>query len=94
MQAQTFLTVCVLRPQLFLQREQAAIAAEAETDDFINDVPKPKLDQSGEWQESGGEIQWVASENNNTNAVSEKEKAKKEEENEELDLTKGNDLPG
>ena len=83
-----------LCPQLFLQREQAAIAAEAETDDFINDVPKPKLDQSGEWQESGGEIQWVASENNNTNAVSEKEKAKKEEENEELDLTKGNDLPG
>uniref|UniRef100_A0A8C8HVE8 Wings apart-like protein homolog n=1 Tax=Oncorhynchus tshawytscha TaxID=74940 RepID=A0A8C8HVE8_ONCTS len=77
-----------IRVLLFLQREQAAIAAEAETDDFINDVPKPKLDQSGEWQESGGEIQWVASENNNTNAVSEKEKAKKEEENEELDLTK------
>ncbi|XP_010863234.2 wings apart-like protein homolog isoform X2 [Esox lucius] len=77
--------------QLFLQREQAAIAAEAETDDFINDVPKPKLDQSGEWQESGGEIQWVASENNNTtpaNTLSEKEKAKKEEEGEELDLTK------
>ncbi|KAJ7987630.1 hypothetical protein DPEC_G00328470 [Dallia pectoralis] len=78
--------------QLFLQREQAAIAAEAETDDFINDVPKPKLDQSGEWQESGGEIQWVASENNNTAAatpaLTEKEKAKKEEEGEELDLTK------
>uniref|UniRef100_A0A8C7FH84 Wings apart-like protein homolog n=1 Tax=Oncorhynchus kisutch TaxID=8019 RepID=A0A8C7FH84_ONCKI len=82
------LTAIAALVQLFLQREQAAIAAEAETDDFINDVPKPKLDQSGEWQESGGEIQWVASENNNTNAVSEKEKAKKEEENEELDLTK------
>ncbi|CAB1338048.1 unnamed protein product [Coregonus sp. 'balchen'] len=82
------LTAIAALVQLFLQREQAAIAAEAETDDFINDVPKPKLDQSGEWQESGGEIQWVASENNNTNAISEKEKAKKEEENEELDLTK------
>uniref|UniRef100_A0A8C8I9T2 Wings apart-like protein homolog n=1 Tax=Oncorhynchus tshawytscha TaxID=74940 RepID=A0A8C8I9T2_ONCTS len=82
------LTAIAALVQLFLQREQAAIAAEAETDDFINDVPKPKLDQSGEWQESGGEIQWVASENNNANAVSEKEKAKKEEENEEIDLTK------
>uniref|UniRef100_A0A674BDB0 Wings apart-like protein homolog n=1 Tax=Salmo trutta TaxID=8032 RepID=A0A674BDB0_SALTR len=82
------LTAIAALVQLFLQREQAAIAAEAETDDFINDVPKPKLDQSGEWQESGGEIQWVASENNNANAISEKEKAKKEEENEEIDLTK------
>ncbi|XP_071247849.1 wings apart-like protein homolog [Salvelinus alpinus] len=82
------LTAIAALVQLFLQREQAAIAAEAETDDFINDVPKPKLDQSGEWQESGGEIQWVASENNIANAVSEKEKAKKEEENEEIDLTK------
>ncbi|CAB1311944.1 unnamed protein product [Coregonus sp. 'balchen'] len=82
------LTAIAALVQLFLQREQAAIAAEAETDDFINDVPKPKLDQSGEWQESGGEIQWVASENNNANAISEKEKAKKEEEEEEIDLTK------
>uniref|UniRef100_A0A674MWG1 Wings apart-like protein homolog n=1 Tax=Takifugu rubripes TaxID=31033 RepID=A0A674MWG1_TAKRU len=51
--------------QLFLQREQAAILAEAQTDDLIKEAPKPALDQSGEWQETGGEIQWVAKDNNN-----------------------------
>lgn len=57
--------------------------AEAETDDFINDAPKPQLDQSGEWKETNEEIQWVASENNST------EDKKKEDEDEELDLNKG-----
>ncbi|XP_035260522.1 wings apart-like protein homolog [Anguilla anguilla] len=71
--------------QLFLQRERAAVLAEAETDDFINDTPKPQLDQSGEWQETSGEIQWVASENNTEN---DKKNDKKEEEEEELDLNK------
>ncbi|KAJ8264445.1 hypothetical protein GJAV_G00149250 [Gymnothorax javanicus] len=70
--------------QLFLQRERAAVLAEAETDDFINDAPKPQLDQSGEWQETSGEIQWVASENNSDND----KKEKKDEEEEELDLNK------
>lgn len=71
--------------QLFLQRERAAVLAEAETDDFINDAPKPQLDQSGEWQETSGEIQWVASENDDDVG----KKDKKEEEEEELDLNKG-----
>uniref|UniRef100_A0A8C1SD30 Wings apart-like protein homolog n=1 Tax=Cyprinus carpio TaxID=7962 RepID=A0A8C1SD30_CYPCA len=69
--------------KLFLQREHAAMLAEAETDDFINDAPKPKLDQSGEWKETNEEIQWVASENNST-----EDKTKKGEEDEELDLNK------
>lgn len=69
--------------KLFLQREHAAMLAEAETDDFINDAPKPQLDQSGEWKETNEEIQWVASENNST-----EEKKKKEEDDEELDLNK------
>ncbi|XP_051778802.1 wings apart-like protein homolog [Erpetoichthys calabaricus] len=70
--------------QLFLQRERAAVLAETETDDFIKDAPTAQLDQSGEWQETSGEIQWVASEKNrNTN-----DKDKKEEEEEELDLNK------
>ncbi|RXM35825.1 Wings apart-like protein-like [Acipenser ruthenus] len=72
--------------QLFLQRERAAVLAETETDDFINDAPKPQLDQSGEWQETSGEIQWVASENHTNSNTNEKEK--KEEEDEELDLNK------
>lgn len=59
--------------------------AEAETDDFINDAPKPQLDQSGEWKETNEEIQWVASENNNQG----QQDKKKEEEDEELDLNKG-----
>ncbi|XP_024153159.1 wings apart-like protein homolog [Oryzias melastigma] len=68
--------------QLFLERERAAILAEAKTDDLISEAPKPALDQSGEWQETSGEIQWVASETNNSQTE------KKEEEDEELDLNK------
>uniref|UniRef100_A0A8C8A2E5 Wings apart-like protein homolog n=1 Tax=Oryzias sinensis TaxID=183150 RepID=A0A8C8A2E5_9TELE len=68
--------------QFFLERERAAILAEAKTDDLISEAPKPALDQSGEWQETSGEIQWVASETNNTQTE------KKEEEDEELDLNK------
>uniref|UniRef100_A0A3B3YL85 Wings apart-like protein homolog n=1 Tax=Poecilia mexicana TaxID=48701 RepID=A0A3B3YL85_9TELE len=68
--------------QLFLERERAAILAEAKTDDLISEAPKPALDQSGEWQETSGEIQWVASETNDSQAE------KKEEEDEELDLNK------
>uniref|UniRef100_A0AAY4AVE4 Wings apart-like protein homolog n=1 Tax=Denticeps clupeoides TaxID=299321 RepID=A0AAY4AVE4_9TELE len=71
--------------KLFLEREQAAVLAEAQTDDIISEAPKPQLDQSGEWQETSGEIQWVASENNDAD---DKEKEKKEEEDEELDLNK------
>lgn len=56
--------------------------AEAQTDDLISEAPKPQADQSGEWKETSGEIQWVASETNDTND-------KKEEEEEELDLNKG-----
>ncbi len=56
--------------------------AEAQTDDIISEAPKPQADQSGEWKETSGEIQWVASETNDTND-------KKEEEEEELDLNKG-----
>lgn len=74
-------------PQLFLQRERAAIQAEAQTDDLIKEAPKP-ADQSGQWQETGGEIQWVA--NDNTADKQEEEKKKeKDEEDEELDLNKG-----
>uniref|UniRef100_A0A3P9NX02 Wings apart-like protein homolog n=1 Tax=Poecilia reticulata TaxID=8081 RepID=A0A3P9NX02_POERE len=68
--------------QLFLERERAAILAEAKTDDLISEAPKPALDQSGEWQETSGEIQWVASETNDS------QPEKKEEEDEELDLNK------
>lgn len=74
------------KPQLFLERERAAILAEAKTDDLISEAPKPALDQSGEWQETSGEIQWVASETNNSQTE------KKEEEDEELDLNKGGHL--
>ncbi|XP_051968674.1 wings apart-like protein homolog [Xyrauchen texanus] len=75
--------------KLFLQRERAAVLAEAETDDFINDAPKSKLDQSGEWQETNEEIQWVATENRSTeDKKKEEEDKKKEEEDEELDLNK------
>ncbi|XP_007565274.1 wings apart-like protein homolog [Poecilia formosa] len=73
--------------QLFLQRERAAVLAEAQTDDLIKEAPKPALDQSGEWQETGGEIQWVA----NDNASDKQEEAKKknnDEEDEQLDLNK------
>uniref|UniRef100_A0A8B9KVZ4 Wings apart-like protein homolog n=1 Tax=Astyanax mexicanus TaxID=7994 RepID=A0A8B9KVZ4_ASTMX len=71
--------------KLFLERERAAVLAEAQTDDLISEAPKSQADQSGEWQETSGEIQWVATENNETNDTKEKEK---EEEDEELDLNK------
>lgn len=70
--------------QLFLEREQAAVLAEAQTDDLISEAPKSQADQSGEWQETSGEIQWVESETNDTNDKNDK----KEEEEEELDLNK------
>uniref|UniRef100_A0A8B9KS26 WAPL cohesin release factor a n=1 Tax=Astyanax mexicanus TaxID=7994 RepID=A0A8B9KS26_ASTMX len=74
-----------IRVLLFLERERAAVLAEAQTDDLISEAPKSQADQSGEWQETSGEIQWVATENNETNDTKEKEK---EEEDEELDLNK------
>ncbi|KAM9344737.1 wings apart-like protein homolog [Symphorus nematophorus] len=73
--------------KLFLERERAAILAEAKTDDLISEAPKPALDQSGEWQETSGEIQWVAAETNDSQ-TEKKENEKKEEEEEELDLNK------
>lgn len=73
--------------QLFLERERAAILAEAKTDDLISEAPKPALDQSGEWKETSGEIQWVAAEPNDSQ-TEKKENEKKEEEDEELDLNK------
>ncbi|XP_061083955.1 wings apart-like protein homolog [Conger conger] len=73
--------------QLFLQHERAAVLAETETDDFINDAPKPQPDKTGEWKETSGEIQWVSSENSAENENS-AEQEKKEEEDEELDLNK------
>uniref|UniRef100_UPI0037E74980 wings apart-like protein homolog n=1 Tax=Semicossyphus pulcher TaxID=241346 RepID=UPI0037E74980 len=74
--------------QLFLQRERAAILAEAQTDDLIKEAPKP-ADQSGQWQETGGEIQWVANDNNNeADKQDDAKKKEKEEEDEELDLNK------
>lgn len=83
-----FLLHLRIPPQLFLERERAAILAEAKTDDLISEAPKPALDQSGEWQETSGEIQWVAAETND-NQTENKESEKKEEEDEELDLNKG-----
>lgn len=74
--------------QLFLERERAAVLAEAKTDDLISEAPKPALDQSGEWQETSGEIQWVAAETNDSQ-TDKTESEKKEEEDEELDLNKG-----
>uniref|UniRef100_A0A3Q3R8P2 WAPL domain-containing protein n=1 Tax=Monopterus albus TaxID=43700 RepID=A0A3Q3R8P2_MONAL len=75
-----------VRVLLFLERERAAILAEAKTDDLISEVPKPALDQSGEWsgegQETSGEIKWVAAETDNSQTE------KKEEDDEELDLNK------
>uniref|UniRef100_A0A8C7S3R1 Wings apart-like protein homolog n=1 Tax=Oncorhynchus mykiss TaxID=8022 RepID=A0A8C7S3R1_ONCMY len=72
--------------QFFLERERAAILAEAQTDDLISEPPKPQ-DQSGEWQETSGEIQWVAAETNDGENDKEKD-TKKDEEDEELDLNK------
>ncbi|XP_068424128.1 wings apart-like protein homolog [Clinocottus analis] len=74
--------------QLFLERERAAILAEAKTDDLISEAPKPALDQSGEWQETSGEIQWVAAEPTNDSQNENKDNEKKEEEDGELDLNK------
>uniref|UniRef100_A0A8C5PYJ7 Wings apart-like protein homolog n=1 Tax=Leptobrachium leishanense TaxID=445787 RepID=A0A8C5PYJ7_9ANUR len=69
---------------LFLEREQAAEVAENQTDELIKEVPTTQLDKSGEWQESGGEIQWVSAEK----PPNAEETEKKEEEDEELDLNK------
>uniref|UniRef100_A0A8D3EDP4 WAPL cohesin release factor n=1 Tax=Scophthalmus maximus TaxID=52904 RepID=A0A8D3EDP4_SCOMX len=83
-----------IRVLLFLQRERAAVLAEAQTDDLIKEAPKPALDKSGEWKETGGEIQWVANDESDKQEDDEKkkkeeeEKKKKEEEDEELDLNK------
>lgn len=74
--------------QLFLQRERAAVLAEAQTDDLIKEAPKAALDQSGEWQETGGEIQWVANDNE-SDKQDDSKKNNKGEEDEELDLNKG-----
>lgn len=67
--------------QLFLERERAAVLAEAQADDIISEAPKSQADESGQWQVTSGEMQWVASENNTDD--------KKEEEEEELDFNKG-----
>ena len=66
--------------------------AESQTDDLIKEPPKPALDQSGEWKETSGEIQWVAAETKEGAETQEPEK-KKEEEEEELDLNKGTPVP-
>uniref|UniRef100_A0A3Q0T619 Wings apart-like protein homolog n=1 Tax=Amphilophus citrinellus TaxID=61819 RepID=A0A3Q0T619_AMPCI len=73
--------------QLFLQRERAAVLAEAQTDDLIKEAPKPALDQSGEWQETGGEIQWVANDSD-PDKQDDGKKKENDEEDEELDLNK------
>ncbi|XP_017295539.1 wings apart-like protein homolog [Kryptolebias marmoratus] len=71
--------------QLFLQRERAAVLAEAQTDDLIKETPKAAQDQSGQWQETGGEIQWVA---NDETEKQDEGKKKEDEEDEQLDLNK------
>uniref|UniRef100_A0A673CHF7 Wings apart-like protein homolog n=1 Tax=Sphaeramia orbicularis TaxID=375764 RepID=A0A673CHF7_9TELE len=76
-----------VRVLLFLQRERAAVLAEAQTDDLIKEAPKASLDQSGEWQEEGGEIQWVANDNE-ANKQDDGKKKEKDDEDEELDLNK------
>uniref|UniRef100_A0A8D1S004 WAPL cohesin release factor n=1 Tax=Sus scrofa TaxID=9823 RepID=A0A8D1S004_PIG len=70
--------------QLFLERERAAQLAESKTDELIKDAPTTQHDKSGEWQETSGEIQWVATEKTDGT----EEKHKKEEDDEELDLNK------
>ncbi|XP_027702123.1 wings apart-like protein homolog isoform X3 [Vombatus ursinus] len=70
--------------QLFLERERAAQLAESQTDELIKEAPAAQHDQSGEWQETSGEIQWVSAEK--TDGTEEKDK--KEEDDEELDLNK------
>ncbi|KAB5561915.1 hypothetical protein PHYPO_G00011980 [Pangasianodon hypophthalmus] len=68
--------------QLFLERERAAVLAEAQADDIISEAPKSQADESGQWQVTSGEMEWVASENNTD------DKKEKEEEEEELDFNK------
>uniref|UniRef100_A0A674BAG7 Wings apart-like protein homolog n=1 Tax=Salmo trutta TaxID=8032 RepID=A0A674BAG7_SALTR len=89
-QGELLLCICLHLQQVhrvfFLERERAAILAEAQTDDLISEPPKPQ-DQSGEWQETSGEIQWVAAETNDSENDKEKD-TKKDEEDEELDLNK------
>uniref|UniRef100_A0A8C5HQX2 Wings apart-like protein homolog n=1 Tax=Gouania willdenowi TaxID=441366 RepID=A0A8C5HQX2_GOUWI len=75
-----------VRVLFFLERERAAILAEAKTDNIITEAPKPALDKSGEWQETSGEIQWVAAEPNDNQT--EKKEEEEEEEDQELDLNK------
>lgn len=70
---------------MFLERERAAQLAESQTDELIKEAPTAQHDQSGEWQETSGEIQWVSTEK----PENAEEKEKKEEEEEELDLNKG-----
>ncbi|XP_051925498.1 wings apart-like protein homolog [Hippocampus zosterae] len=75
--------------QLFLQRERAAAQAEAQTDDLIKEPAAKPADKSGQWQETGGEIQWVANDNHCDDAQEKDDKdEKKEEEDQELDLNK------
>ncbi|OCT71962.1 wings apart-like protein homolog [Xenopus laevis] len=69
---------------LFLERERAAQLAESQTDELIKEVPTSQQDKSGQWQETGGEIQWVSAEQ----SPNSEEPEKKEEEDEELDLNK------
>lgn len=71
--------------QLFLERERAAVQAEAQADDIISEAPKSQADESGQWQVTSGEMQWVASEEN----TDDKKDKEKEEEEEELDFNKG-----
>uniref|UniRef100_A0A8D3CPZ1 Wings apart-like protein homolog n=1 Tax=Scophthalmus maximus TaxID=52904 RepID=A0A8D3CPZ1_SCOMX len=88
---QTSVDMCfcvTVMPQLFLERERAAILAEAKTDDLISEAPKPALDKSGEWQETSGEIQWVAAEPTDSQSNDSQTEKKEEEEDEELDLNK------
>ncbi|XP_053365682.1 wings apart-like protein homolog [Clarias gariepinus] len=70
--------------QLFLERERAAVQAEAQADDIISEAPKSQADESGQWQVTSGEMQWVASEEN----TDDKKDKEKEEEEEELDFNK------
>ncbi|KAM4636749.1 wings apart-like protein homolog isoform 2-T2 [Discoglossus pictus] len=76
--------------QLFLERERAAQLAESQTDELIKEVPTAQPDKSGQWQESGGEIQWVSAEKSPDaeESPNAEEPPKKEEEDEELDLNK------
>ncbi|KAG7256343.1 hypothetical protein CRUP_030168, partial [Coryphaenoides rupestris] len=58
-------------PEIYTTCSLSAIAALVQTDDLIKEPPKPALDQSGEWQDSGGEIQWVANDNAPTQPTNE-----------------------